>query len=120
MTREVEKLFSMLIQRYDVLSGWIKNRFVGILSVELDGIWNHQWNAERVIVFQTVILQIVSGVYGLRNIRDQIDSRLDLCNKGTCNELVQDSHRAEEEYLGNKCGTSNPGAIVTVIFQTLF
>ena len=55
--------------------------------------------------FQTVILQRVSGVSGSRNICDRIDSRLHLWNKDSCNELVQDSHRAAEEALGNKLGT---------------
>ena len=71
----------MPIKRYEVLSARIGNLFVGIILVELDGIRNHQWNAEMVIIFQTVIFQCVSGVSGPKNIRDQIDSRLDLCNK---------------------------------------
>ena len=104
MAREVEKLVSIPTQRYDVPSGRIGNRFFVILSVELDGIQNCQWNEERVIVFQTVILQRISGVSGSRNIRDRIDSQTDLWNKGAHNELVQDSHRAAEEALGNKRG----------------
>ena len=54
--------------------------------------------------FQTVILQRVSGVYGLINICGQIDLRLDLWKKVAYNELVQDSHRATEEALWNKRG----------------
>ena len=42
-------LVSMPTQRYDVLSGRIRNLFVGIISMELDGIWNSQWNADMVI-----------------------------------------------------------------------
>ena len=45
------------------------------------------------IVFQTLILQRVNGVYGARNIRDLIDSLLDLKNKGDYDKLLQDSHR---------------------------
>ena len=73
--------------------------------MELDRIWNYQWNAERVVIFQTVLFQRVSGVFGSRNIHDQIDSLLDLYNKGSYNELVQDCHRAAEEDLGGKRGT---------------
>ena len=43
-------------------------------------------------------------MYGARNIRDRIDSRLELWEKGAYNELVHDSHRAEEEALDNKRG----------------
>ena len=56
------------------------------------------------IIFQTVTLQRVNGVYGSRNIHDRIDSELELWNKGSYDELVHDSHRSEEEYLGNEHG----------------
>ena len=65
-------------QLYDVTSGRIGNRFVGIILMELDRIWNYQWNAERVVIFQTVLFQRFSGVFRSRNIHDQIDSLLDL------------------------------------------
>ena len=63
------KLVCMPTQKYDVPSVWIGNIFVGIISVELDKIWNRQWNAKRAIILQTVILQRVSGAFGSRNIR---------------------------------------------------
>ena len=97
-----ERLIYMPTQRYDVPSSLIGNRYVGILLVELKGIWNRHLNAERVIVFQTVILQCVSQVPISINIRDHIDSCLDLWNKGAYDKLVQDSHRAAEESSGNK------------------
>ena len=52
-----EKLVCMTTQRYDAPSGKVGKRFVVILSVELDGIRARKWNAERVIIFQSVILQ---------------------------------------------------------------
>ena len=91
MTREVEKLICMPTQHYDVPSGRIGNWYVGILLTEIDGIRNHHWDTERVIIFQTVILKNISQVSGSRNICDQIYSRLDLCNKSAYDELVQDS-----------------------------
>ena len=107
MTGELEKLVSMPTQKYDVPSGRIVNLFVGILLVEIGGTQNLQWNAERVIIFQTVIFQRVIGVSGSRNIRDWIDSQLDLWKKIAYDDLVQDSHRAEEESLWNKRRTQN-------------
>ena len=53
-------------------------------------------NPDRVLVFPTVILQCVSGVSRLRNICNRIDSRINLCNNGANEELVQYSHRAAE------------------------
>ena len=45
MAGEVEKLVIIPTQRYDVLSGWIGNRFFGILTVEIEkfGIANRTW-----------------------------------------------------------------------------
>ena len=112
-------MVSMPTQRNDVLSGLIGNRFVGIILVELDGIWNCQWNVERVIVSQTVIFQRVSGLSGSRNIHDRIDSQLVLWNKGSYDKLVQDPQRAEVEALGNKCGTQTQEQR-HITFQTFF
>ena len=62
MASTVEKLVCMPTQRYDAPSGKFGNRFVGIMSVELDRVCARKWNAERVIVFQSVILQRAQGV----------------------------------------------------------
>ena len=97
MSAGVEILIFM--PTHDVPSGRIGNRHVGIFLVQIDRIRNFHWSTKRVIIFQTVILQRVSGVYGLINICGQIDLRLDLWKKVAYNELVQDSHRATEEAL---------------------
>ena len=57
-----EKIVCIPTQRYDAPSGKVGKRFVGILSVELDGICARKWNTERVIFFQSVILQRAQGV----------------------------------------------------------
>ena len=57
-----EKLVCLPTQRYDAPSGKVGKRFVGILSVELDGVYVRKGNSERVIVFQSVILQRAQGV----------------------------------------------------------
>ena len=58
----MKKLVCMPTQLYDAPSGKVGKRFVGILSVELDGVCARRWNAERVIVFQSVILKCAQGV----------------------------------------------------------
>ena len=77
-----EKLVCIPTQRYDPPSGKVGKIFVGILSVELDGIRARKWNAERVIVFQSVILQRAQGVKNYAQIRKRILFRLDLWNRG--------------------------------------
>ena len=59
----------MPTQRYDAPSGKVGKRFVEILSVELDGVHTRKWNAERVIVFQSVMLQRAQGVNNSEQIR---------------------------------------------------
>ena len=82
MAGEVKKLVIVPTQCFDVPSGRIGNRFVGIINVEIERIWDCQYNAERVIIFRTLPLQRVNGVYRARNIRDQIDSQLELWKNG--------------------------------------
>ena len=49
-------------QCYDAPSGKFGKIFVGILYVELDRVRARKWNVERVVVFQSVILQRTQGV----------------------------------------------------------
>ena len=97
----MEKKVIITTQFYDVPSGEIRNQFVGILLVELDIIWNRQWNAGMVIIFHLTVLQRVSGVSQSINIRDRIYSRLDLWKKGAYKELVQYYNGVDGEVLGN-------------------
>ena len=56
------KLICVPTQHYDAPSGKVGKRFLGVLSVELDGVCARKWNAESVIVFQYNILQCAQGV----------------------------------------------------------
>ena len=71
-------------------------------GVQFDGIWNQHWNTEMVIVSQMAILKLVYLVFNTRNICDHINSHLDLCNKGTNDELVHDSYGVGSIFR-NKC-----------------
>ena len=46
-----KQLVCLPTQRYDAPYGKVGNIFVGIFSVELDGVCARQWNTERVIFF---------------------------------------------------------------------
>ena len=50
MAKRRKNLIFMPTQRYEEPSSHISNWYVGIILVDIDGIWNHHWNAERVIV----------------------------------------------------------------------
>ena len=45
-------------RRYNAPSGKVGPRFVGTLGVEMQGVQDGRWNSERLIIFQTVILQL--------------------------------------------------------------
>ena len=92
-------------QRYDAPSGKVGKRFVGLLSAELYGIRARKWNAERVIIFQSVILQRAQGVNNTAQIRKRILFQLDLWNLGAFGELVKDTYNSAIRYLGKALGT---------------
>ena len=88
----------MPTQRYDVSSRKSGKRFVGILSVELDGVRARKLNTERVIVFQSVILQRAQGVNNSTQIQKRILFQLDLWNCGVFDELVKDTYNSAMVY----------------------
>ena len=66
-----KRLF-FLTQCDDAPSGKVRKIFVGILSVELDGSRDRKWNVERVIVFQSIILQHAQGINNYAKIQKRI------------------------------------------------
>ena len=69
-----EKLFCIPTQRYDAPSGKVGRIFVVILSLELEGVFARKWNDERVIVFQSITLQLAQSVNNSAQIRKRIFS----------------------------------------------
>ena len=96
----MEKLVFMSTQRYYAPFRKVGKRFVGILSVELDRVCARKWNAERVIVFQPVIIQRAQGVTNYAQILKRIYFLLDLWNRGAFEELVKDTYNSAMGYLG--------------------
>ena len=56
------KIVCMPTQQYNVPSVKVGRIFVRTLTLELDGVCARKWNSERVIIFQSVILQRAQGV----------------------------------------------------------
>ena len=63
-----KQLICMPNQFYEVTFGKVRRIFFGILSVELDGVRARKWNSDRVIVFQSVILQRAQGINNSKHI----------------------------------------------------
>ena len=104
MASTVEKLVCMLTQSYDVPSGKIGKRFVGILSIELDGVRARKWNTERMIIFQSLVLQRAQGINNSTQIRKRILFLLDLWSRGVFDELVKDTYNSAMVYPGKARG----------------
>ena len=68
MSGRMEKLVFFLNQLYDVPYGRFGEMFVSNLAEDLNVILGQKWKADRVIIFQTVILQRVRLVTGTKNI----------------------------------------------------
>ena len=100
-----EKLVCIPTQCYDAPYGEVGKRFVGTLYVELDGVRARKWNAERVTVFQSIILQYTQGVNNSAQIQKHILFRLDLWNCGAFDELVKDTYKSAMGCLGKSRGT---------------
>ena len=61
-----KKLIFFPTQLYETPSDQVGKRFVFTLSVKFNEIRNRKWNAERAVVFQTVILQCVHLISGAK------------------------------------------------------
>ena len=60
-------------QRYDVPTGRIGRLSVSAVAFELEGVVKRQWNSEKFIVFQAVILQRFVDVTRAQDIRRRIE-----------------------------------------------
>ena len=98
------KLVCMPNQRYDAPSGKVRKRFLVILSVELGGVYVRKWNAERVIVFKSVILQRAQGVNNSAQFIKRILFRLNFWNRGAFDKLAKYTYNSAMGYLGKYTG----------------
>ena len=78
MASAVEKLVCFPTQRSDAPSRKVGKRFVGILSVELDEVRARKWNTDRVVIFQSVILQRAQGINNSAQMQKRVLFQLDL------------------------------------------
>ena len=94
----------MTIQCYDALPGKLWRKFFRTLSVHLYGVCTRNWNSERVIIFQSVILQRVQGVNNYAQICKSIFFWFDCCNRGAFSKLVKEAYNSAMGYLGKARG----------------
>ena len=102
-------------ERYIAPSGKFRKRFLGIVCVELDIVCVKKWNAERVIVFQSVILKRAEGVKNSAQIRKRILFRLDCWNRGLFDELMKDTYNPAMGYLGKFRGAQTKKQYITFL-----
>ena len=86
-------------RRYDLLSGKVGRRFVGMLSAKMQGVQDRRCDLERFIVFQTVILQRARRVTASHAIRRRIEKMLDAWGAGKHAMLVGDTLRSCKDYM---------------------
>jgi hypothetical protein len=93
-------------QTYDVPSGAIGRQFLETLTGLLkEGIQGHKLNSEQFIVFQMVILQRTREVKHARDIKPQMQSRLDAWDQGKFAMLVQDTKETSPPSSGPRSST---------------
>ena len=90
-------------RRYDTPSGKFGRRFVVALVGYLHWLWDRLWNLERLIVFQTVILQQACHFTASQAIRQRIEKRLDACEAGRHGMLVEETLLKCTKYLTVAC-----------------
>ena len=94
-----EKIIFIPSQRYDAPPRKVGKIFVGILSVELDRVCARKEISERVVIFQSVILQCAQGINNSAQIRKRILFQLDCWNYGEFGVLVKDTYNSDIGYL---------------------
>ena len=99
-----EKIIFMPTQRYDVPSRKFGKIFVVTLSVKLDDVRARKWNSERLVVFQSVILQSAQGVNNSKHIHARIFFWLNCWNCALFEKITKDTFNATNEYLGKALG----------------
>ena len=104
-------------QGYNAHSRKIGKRFVEILYVELDSVHARKWNVERVIVFESAILQCAQGVNNSTQIQKRILFRLDFWNCGAFDKLTKDTYNSTMEYLRKSSWDSKRGAILLNVIE---
>ena len=89
-------------QRYDVPSGKVGRLFISALTRELNGVIERSWNAEKFIVFSSVILQRSPDAKRARDIRRRIENRLEAWAQNKFDMLVQDTVRTSKSLISRK------------------
>ena len=88
-------------RRYNAPSRRVGHRLVHALAAELTGFWQHHWNTERVIFFQTVILQGSWLITKSCEIRRRVDRQLGVWEAGEHKILAEDTVRTCAQDLSN-------------------
>ena len=92
------------VRHYDAPCGRVGRRFVHDLATELTGFQQCRWNSEKLIFFQTVILQRGQHVTSSSTIMRRIDRRLDAWEAGEFAMMAENTTRTCTQYLSTRKG----------------
>ena len=96
------KIIGLPTQHYTVPKGHIGRLFIQKLADEMNGIISRKWNAEKMIVFITVILQRSRDIKKSRDIRRRIERRLTEWSQGLFDMLLEDTVRTNLSLIKQK------------------
>jgi hypothetical protein len=91
-------------QTYDLPQGKVGRLFLEMLADTMDGILAGQWNSERLIVFQLVMLQRSGDVKQSKDVKRRMTKRLEAWSEGKFEMLVQDAEWSLQTHLSTKQG----------------
>ena len=86
-------------KRYDIQAGRVSRIFIDAFAEELECVEGRQWNAERFIVFQTVILQRITEVRRARDIHQRVKRRIVEWREGWYRMMVEDTTRTSSAMI---------------------
>ena len=107
----------MPTQRYCAPSRKVGKIFVATLSVDIGSVRYRKWNSERVIIFQSVILQHSKYFNNAKHICTLIQFWLNWWNRGVIYELVKDTFDASIGVLGEISQDPKQGAMPSYVLE---
>ena len=106
-------------RRYYLPRGPIGRSFIAQLIVEFEGVMNQDWNSERLLVFQIVILQKTRRITDARSIKLKIKSRLLDWSLGKHQILVESTIADSRSFCSNRSSQKVPEEEIGKLFNSL-
>ena len=106
--RYLKRLLPLPPSHYHVPRGELSTQFITTLAELFNQIVDRKCNADKLIVFQMVILQRAPNVKRSADVKKRLRRRLQKWNDGLFQELVEDTARTMQANLSRKQGSTSP------------